>query len=802
MASGTSGLAFDVAAVSALLLEKHEVVARSRIVAQTAAEVLPGTAVVFYTLTETAGEKAWKARARAGEGVEPDVDVPFAEGTLGSLAAEQKILIYSATDLAREEYSHLNIRRTLHALAYLPVFAAEHLIGAIEIADFDRIPSESQILALQPLAEIAGPALAAAQAYEEERQNALTSISRLTQFYDIEKVFSATLEMETLLPIIASKIREMLECRAVNLWLLKGDESLLLMEQAGLDPTVSKNDLQRPGEGVPGDVSDDGEPRLISDPADERLERRNRASEGGGVRSLIVAPLLDQNALVGVVEAVNKLDGTAFDDDDLFVLTSLNETATSALHNASLLQAERKVEILETLVTVSHEITSTLNLERMLQTIVNAPQAVIPYQRAALALEQRGRFRLSAVTGRAQVNADDPEIAPLNEIMQWAALSGEEIHVSQHGDKIDDPREETRAKFHKYFEESGMRGFQAIPLADDTGRVGLFAMESADPDFLTTAHLEIIKVITGQATVALRNAQMYKEVPFISVLEPVLERKRKFMAMEKGRRVLRLSLAAAVALFLIVVPLPMRIEGDALVAPLHSAQVQPEVEGVIEKVLVHEGQTVVRGQVLAEMAAWNYRSALAAAQASYQTALLRMDRALAGNDASTAGVQRVEADYWKAEVSRASDLLDHTQLRAPIDGVVATAHVENSVGRRLQFGDSFAEIVDASRAIVDVAVDDSEAPLLRAAQPAAIKLNSFPTRTFHGDVLLISPKGETQGENHVFFARVAVANPDGLIRTGMEGRGKVRVGWRPSGYLLLRGPLLWIYSKLWAWFGW
>ena len=146
--------------------------------------------------------------------------------------------------------------------------------------------------------------------------------------------------------------------------------------------------------------------------------------------------------------------------------------------------AERKVEILETLITVSHEITSTLNLERMLQTIVNAPQAVIPYERAAIALEQRGRFKLSAVTGLTQVNADAPDIAPLNDILQWAALSEEIIHVRQHGDDIDTDREETRAKFKKYFAESGMRGFYAMPLNDDTGRVGILSLESSDPDFL------------------------------------------------------------------------------------------------------------------------------------------------------------------------------------------------------------------------------------------------------------------------------------------------------------------------------
>ena len=89
-----------------------------------------------------------------------------------------------------------------------------------------------------------------------------------------------------------------------------------------------------------------------------------------------------------------------------------------------------------------------------------------------------------------------------------------------------------------------MRGFYAVPLSDDTGRVGVLGLESPDPDFLSAAHLEILQVLAGQATVALRNAQMYKEVPFISVLEPVLSRKRKFMALEKRRRTLLLTAAA------------------------------------------------------------------------------------------------------------------------------------------------------------------------------------------------------------------------------------------------------------------
>ena len=775
---------------------------RARALARYVASLLPDCAVSVYTLGSLDGADVWLPRAIVGEASIHEESVTAESGLLGTLLRESEPLLRTAPELKREDYPHIDTRKTALSLACIPLIHGENLIGALEILAFEEPNSKEDIQTLLPAAEIAAAALASAQAYEDERHGTMSSITRLTQLYDLEKVFSSTLEMQELLPLIGSKFSEILECQAVNIWLMQPDESVELMHQAGEDLTSFKGQVLKANEGIAGTISDNGESVCISDASDPRLVQRNQVAPEEPVTSLIAAPIMDKTALVGVVEAINKIDGTPFDEDELFTLSSLNETASTALHNASLLMAERKVEILETLNTVSHEITSTLNLERMLQTIVNAPQAVIPYERAAILLAQGGRFKLSAVTGVTQVNADAPEIAPLNEILQWAALSEEVIHVRQHGDEIDSDREETRAKFRKYFADSGMRGFYARPLNDDTGRVGLLGMESSDPDFLGPAHIEILQVLAAQATVALRNAQMYKEVPFISVLEPVLVRKRKFMAMEKRKRTLYLALAAAAVLFLVACPLPLRVDGDAVVAPVRRALIQPETEGVVSKVFVHEGQAVEKGQVLAEMEAWNLRSGLAEAQAKYETALLQMNRALAGNDGTEAGVHRVQADYWKAEVDRSRQMLDKAELRAPIAGIVATPHVENFAGRKLQQGDSFAEIVDTSQAVVDVAVDDADAGLLKVGQKAVVKLNSFPTRTFHGDVMIVSPKAETLHENSVFFARVALRNDDAAIRAGMEGRGKVRVGWYPAAYVLFRRVFLWLYAKTWYWVGW
>lgn len=802
MATQGSAVAVDLSAFSAQLFEQREILPRARTVAQAVAEFLPGNAVVVYLLGDSDEGQVWGPQATAGEVSIPGSAVSLTDGTLGILAEKGEGLIFSGSELTRENYAHLHTRRALTALGYIPLLKQQEMFGAIEIVCFEGELSEATLLALEPLANIAGSALSNAAGYEEERNGTLASITRITQLYDLEKVFGSTLELDQLLPIIGSKFREVLECQGVNVWLLEGDQSLSLMHQSGVDPTVAEGTTQNPGDGIAGDVSDNGEPVLIESPEDERLVSRNAGVEEGAIFSIIVAPLIDKGALVGVVEAVNRLDGTPFDEDELFALTTLTETAVGALHNASLLMAERKVEILEALVKTSGEITSTLDIDRVLQAIVNGPSSVIAYERAGIALDENGAIDLKAVSGVSQLNVDDPQYRGLREILRWGVVLKEPLLITQRGEEIDSDREETRAKFRQYFEESGMRACQIIPLIDEEGRVGILQFESSDPDFLNEAHLEMIKVLASQATVALRNASLYKEVPFIGVLQPLVDRKKRFLALEKHRQATLVASAVGAALFLLVFPLPLRVDGTAVVAPAHMAQVGSEFEGVIKEIDVREGQAVQKGEVIARLDDSDYRSALAAAQAKYAIATAQMDRALASNDGSEAGIQRAQTDYWKSEVDRARERLDRTAIRAPISGLIATPQIENLTGRKVKDGESFADIVDNSQALVDVAIDGDDVGLVRAGQRARLKLDGFPERIFRGDVAVVSPQGMMKDAEPVFFARVRVSNPDGALRAGMQGRGKISTGPRASGIVIFRRIGMWMWSKLWNWFGW
>jgi RND family efflux transporter MFP subunit len=799
MARHTTAFAISVTELATSLIAQREVVPRAQLTADQTAQLLPGTSVVVYVVPDQ-DNPVWTAKATTGE-ISVAAEVEFHTGTLGTLAEARSTLLLSGSEVPRESYSHLDIRRQVAFLAYVPLQVDGVLIGAIELIHHEDSFPEAMLEAVNEIAQLAAPALAAALSYENERNESLHSISRVTQMYDLEKVFNSTLEMDELLTTIAKKFQEMMGVQAINLWMINRDFPEL-MNQAGSDSTVELGVVQKPGEGIVGDISDSGESILISDPDDERLQKRNFGHEEGAAFSVLAVPLMEHETLVGVVEAVNRLDGIAFDEDDQFLLTNICETASNALHNASLLQAERKVEILQTLVQISGEITSTLNLDRVLQAVVNGPSAVIPHERSAIALEQRGRLQLKAISGMEKINPDAPDVDRLNQILQWASMLNEELFVSQAGEEVRAAREETREKFLRYFAESGMRAFYAIPLLDEEGRLGILSFESSDPDFLTDAHLEMIKVLAGQATVALRNASLYREVPFIGVLEPLLQRKARFMALPGRRRAAILALVAAAVVFLGAVPMPMRVEGSAMVAPAKKAQIEPEVDGVVRTVYVHEGDSVQRGAVVADLEDWEFRGALSAAQAKYESAVSEANRALAGNDEEQAGIQRVAAQYWAAEVQRLQERLERTRLRSPISGSILTPHIENLVGRKLSAGDDFAEVADTTEAVIDVAIDEGDLPLVRTGTSTAVKLEGYPQKTFRGTVGIVSPLGQVEQDQRVFYARVNVPNGDGLMRPGMQGRGKVSVGWRPVGFVLLRRPMIWLYSQLWSWLGW
>ena len=218
MATQGPVVAMDIAALSARLLEVRELAPRARLAAQAVADLLPASAANLYILGDQDAEQVWIPQASAGDVSVTEAAVPLEQGALGTLASTGDMVAVSGKELVREEYAHLHVRRTVQSLAYLPLTSNGNLVGAVEIVSFDAEPRKATLSALQPMADVIAAALASASEYEQERHSTLSSITRLTQLYDIEKVLNSTLELDQLLPLIGSKFKELLECQALNVW--------------------------------------------------------------------------------------------------------------------------------------------------------------------------------------------------------------------------------------------------------------------------------------------------------------------------------------------------------------------------------------------------------------------------------------------------------------------------------------------------------------------------------------------------------------------------------------------------------
>ena len=164
----------------------------------------------------------------------------------------------------------MNIRQTVVSIATVPLSINDQLIGAIEMVSVQEPITDEALAALVQIAECASIGIATAISYEGERNANLEAITRLTQLYDFEKVVNSLMEIDQLIPLVASKTQELTNVQAVNLWMMQGDE-LLLVQRQGVDETLEVGSTQK-DKGIAFGVSEKGEPLLIDDPEDRQTQ--------------------------------------------------------------------------------------------------------------------------------------------------------------------------------------------------------------------------------------------------------------------------------------------------------------------------------------------------------------------------------------------------------------------------------------------------------------------------------------------------------------------------------------------------
>lgn len=134
----------------------------------------------------------------------------------------------------------------------------------------------------------------------------------------------------------------------------------------------------------------------------------------------------------------------------------------------------------------------------------------------------------------------------------------------------------------------------------------------------------------------------------------------------------------------------------------------------------------------------------------------------------------------QAMLKTAEEFLRRTEIRAPIDGVVAGLDVEVGevviAGTTNLPGTVMMTIGDPALLRVRANVDETDVPLVWKGQPVKIFLQADPTRPIEGEVDLVAPKGKKTEEVVSFETLVRVPKvADTALRPGMTTTVEIEV---------------------------
>jgi putative peptide zinc metalloprotease protein len=200
-------------------------------------------------------------------------------------------------------------------------------------------------------------------------------------------------------------------------------------------------------------------------------------------------------------------------------------------------------------------------------------------------------------------------------------------------------------------------------------------------------------------------------------------------------------IAVALGLF-IFLPLSYSHSATFVIEPDETVSVRAGSEGFIGSVLVHEGDFVRQGVLLAVMRDIDLeqkRDSLKA-QMSVLGRNMLLQRAQ-GDTAKAIESQRQNLQLAEA-LAQTEARLSNLEIAAPVDGVVLTSRVEDKAGMLLKEGSEFCRIAKTGAMRARVIVDDWDLQDVEIGSAAALRTNAQTFGDFTGRVTSLAPASQ------------------------------------------------------------
>ena len=225
--------------------------------------------------------------------------------------------------------------------------------------------------------------------------------------------------------------------------------------------------------------------------------------------------------------------------------------------------------------------------------------------------------------------------------------------------------------------------------------------------------------------------------------------------------------------------------------PSLTSVIASDIEGIVVKFDVSEGDFVKKGAVLARLEDTLLQIELKGAKANKADTEAQLRRARADLKRSSKLLETqtiadkqytddlAEVQSLEARVTRLEAEIEHTQdsiakkvIHAPFSGFVVEEHTE--VGQWVQKGGPIVTVADLSIMNILVEVPERYVPKLVLGGSTQVQVDALNPETFKGKIAAIIPVGDSA--SRTFPIKVSVENSENQIKGGMLCRVNLAIG--------------------------
>lgn len=437
-----------------------------------------------------------------------------------------------------------------HDMMLVPLRSVDgQLMGIISVdkpIDGKR-PTRFVAESLETFAYQAAVALENNRLYAQAREHAerLEQDARnLALIHRISTMANSSLDLDAILNSVVESLTEAFDVDHSGIVLLDQDHSRGSV--IADSPSMGARGINVPVEGYPAmeQIVNTRSPVAIFDVASDPLigPMREPLLELG-LRSILLVPLVVGEQVIGSIGLDSIKSPRNFTAEEISLCQTISNQVAVAVENARLFASEQeRRRLADTLREVAEAMSSTLNLDKVMEIILERLGQVVEYDSATIQLLMDNRLEVIAARGH-----ENPERVlglafPLDQ-----DRPNREVILSRQPYIAADISEQY--EIFETISSRKIRSWMGVPLFFHDQPLGMISLDKLTPDFYDERAGQLALVFANQAAVAIQNARLFEETKrHVSEMRGLLEAGRQIASTLELETILWAILTHAVRL--------------------------------------------------------------------------------------------------------------------------------------------------------------------------------------------------------------------------------------------------------------